>query len=112
MEAKSYISKMDLFIGARMHATIAALSAGIPVIPFSYSRKFEGLFNSLDYPYVVEGTKWSTEDAIVTTKKWISDMSDIKKRIVNCKKELEEKNNYLLNHYTKTIKSLLKKLSY
>ena len=37
MEAKSYISGMDLFIGARMHATIAAISAGVPVIPFSYS---------------------------------------------------------------------------
>lgn len=33
MEAKSYISGMNLFSGARMHATIAATSSGVPVIP-------------------------------------------------------------------------------
>ena len=29
MQAKSYISKMDLFVGARMHATIGAFSSGV-----------------------------------------------------------------------------------
>lgn len=51
-EAKSYISGMDFFAGARMHACIAAFSAGVPVVPMAYSRKFNGLFNSLGYAYI------------------------------------------------------------
>lgn len=59
-EAKSFISGMDFFIGARMHACIAAFSSGVPVIPLSYSRKFNGLFNSLGYTYLGD-CKASTE---------------------------------------------------
>ena len=51
--AKSYISGLDFLTGARMHATIAAYSSGVPVVPVSYSRKFEGLFGSLDYKWLV-----------------------------------------------------------
>ena len=100
MEAKSYISGMDLFIGARMHATIAAISAGIPVIPFSYSRKFEGLFSSLNYPYVVEGTKWETKKAIEKTENWIESIEELKECVSTCSDIIKSKNNYLLSNYT------------
>lgn len=43
-EAKSYISGMNFFVGARMHACIAAFSSGVPTVPMAYSRKFTGLF--------------------------------------------------------------------
>ena len=56
-DAKSYISGMDYFFGARMHACIAAFSAGVPVIPMAYSRKFNGLFESLDYHNVADCKK-------------------------------------------------------
>lgn len=64
MDAKSYISNMDLFIGSRMHATIAALTSNTPVIPVAYSRKFTGLFNNVSYPYVVDLQKLSTDDSV------------------------------------------------
>lgn len=51
-DAKSYIARMDFFIGARMHACIAAYSAGVPLLPLAYTRKATGLFESLDYPVV------------------------------------------------------------
>ncbi len=58
LDAKSYISALDLFIGARMHACIAAFSSGVPVLPMSYSRKFEGLFNStLGYEHIINLTE-------------------------------------------------------
>ncbi len=38
IDAKSYISGMDFFMGARMHSTIAAFSSGVPVVPMAYSR--------------------------------------------------------------------------
>lgn len=55
-EAKSYIAGLDFFIGARMHACIAALSSGVPVVPMAYSRKFAGLFGSLGYDATVDCT--------------------------------------------------------
>jgi colanic acid/amylovoran biosynthesis protein len=62
--AKSMIAGMDFFIGARMHATIAAYSAGVPVVPISYSRKFEGLYGGLQYPWVVNAKGMGTDAAI------------------------------------------------
>lgn len=61
--AKSFISGLDFLVGARMHATIAAYSAGVPVVPISYSRKFEGLFGGLDYPWLVPVKGLGTEAA-------------------------------------------------
>lgn len=53
-EAKGYIAGMDFFMGARMHATIAAFSSGVPVIPMAYSRKFKGVFETLGYPHIAD----------------------------------------------------------
>lgn len=58
-QAKSYIAGLDFFMGARMHACIAAFSSGVPVVPMAYSRKFEGLFGSLGYQRTVDCTKQS-----------------------------------------------------
>ncbi len=55
MEAKSYISGLDFFAGARMHSCIAAYSSNVPVVPMAYSRKFSGLFlSSLNYPALAD----------------------------------------------------------
>jgi polysaccharide pyruvyl transferase WcaK-like protein len=54
IEAKSYISQLEFFTGARMHATIGAISAGVPTVPIAYSRKFSGVFGSLGYPYTLD----------------------------------------------------------
>lgn len=50
IEAKSFIAGMDVLIGSRMHATIAALSAEIPIVPLGYSEKFSRIFSDLGYP--------------------------------------------------------------
>ncbi len=53
-EAKGYISSLDLLAGSRMHATIAAASSGVAVVPLAYSRKFRGVFSSIGYPLVAD----------------------------------------------------------
>lgn len=63
-EAKSYISGLDFFMGARMHSCIAAFSSGVPVVPMAYSRKFAGLFDSLGYHYTVDCTADASETII------------------------------------------------
>ncbi|MEJ2610154.1 MAG: polysaccharide pyruvyl transferase family protein [Candidatus Thiodiazotropha sp.] len=42
-ELKWVISKMDLFIGARTHSTVAALSESVPTVSLGYSIKAEGI---------------------------------------------------------------------
>lgn len=103
MQAKSYISGMDVFIGARMHATIAAYSSGVAVVPFSYSRKFEGLFGSLNYKYVISGTKLSTDDAVMQTEKYIAEKEELYAAIAGEKEELERKKQQMISDYTKVI---------
>lgn len=76
--AKSYISGMDFFMGARMHATIAAFSSGVPVVPMAYSRKFNGLFeDTLDYHYMAD-LKIQPEEEVLAT---IKDTFEKRKRV-------------------------------
>lgn len=44
--AKWFISHCDWFTGARMHATIGALSSGVPALALAYSGKMHGVFES------------------------------------------------------------------
>jgi len=97
MDAKGIISAMDIFIGARMHATIAAISTGVATIPFSYSRKFEGLFSFLNYPYVVSGTTDTTEKAINTTVKWIENIGEVKLSAEKSQEIIQIKKKEFLN---------------
>ncbi len=71
MEAKSYIANMDIFMGSRMHSTIAAISAGVATIPFSYAHKFESLYTIIGYNYIISATKLSTKDALYEIINWI-----------------------------------------
>lgn len=65
IEAKSYIAGLDMLVGGRMHACIAAHSSGVPVVPIAYSRKFAGLFEGiLNYPHLVPVSGLSTDDAV------------------------------------------------
>jgi polysaccharide pyruvyl transferase WcaK-like protein len=63
-EAKSYMSGLDLVVGARMHACIGAFSAGTPVVPVAYSRKFNGLFGTLGYLRLVPAQGMGTDAAL------------------------------------------------
>lgn len=62
-EAKTFMSGLDFFSGGRMHACIGAFSAGVPIAPLAYSRKFNGLFGSLGYPVLVDCKVQNTEEA-------------------------------------------------
>jgi len=56
-----------------MHACIGAYSAGVPVVPVAYSRKFNGLFGTLNYPYFVDGKSEATDIALARTLAWFED---------------------------------------
>lgn len=46
-EIKYVIGQCDFFMGARMHACIAALSQCVPAVCMAYSRKFAGVMTSI-----------------------------------------------------------------
>ena len=62
--AKTYISKCHFFIGSRMHATIGAVSAGVPTLPLAYSRKFKGVFNLIHYDYTLDLSTTSVDTIV------------------------------------------------
>lgn len=64
-EVKWLISQLDWFCGARMHATIAALSACVPVAAIGYSPKTTGVFATCDMqPLVADAAAGDAETVI------------------------------------------------
>ena len=54
-ELRGIIGKCGMFVGARMHANIGALSMCVPTVAISYSHKTEGIMNMLDFgDYVLD----------------------------------------------------------
>ena len=101
IEAKSYISNMNFFIGSRMHATIGAISSGIITIPFSYAYKFETLYSNLNYPYIISAKTISTDKALSNVKMWLANpkplieagysaVNKAKNDLLNFEKDLKE----------------------
>ena len=105
-DVKGFIAEMDVFTGARMHATIAACSAGVADIPFSYSRKFEGLYDSLNYPYVIHGCTDTTEQAIAKTEDWIKNKDVLTAAVKNAGVIVLKKNEELLDETSRLLHSL------
>lgn len=103
--AKSYISQMDFFTGARMHATIAAFSAGVPCLPYAYSRKFSGLFNTFGFKYVLEARELVLEDALNKLIQSYSERDNIKKEIKECSQIVEQ----LGFNYSERLKQIIEK---
>lgn len=64
-EVKSYISQCHFFVGSRMHATIAAVSCGVPTLALAYSRKFKGVYDSIQYPHTMD-LRINSHDEIFT----------------------------------------------
>jgi polysaccharide pyruvyl transferase WcaK-like protein len=80
-EAKTYIAGLDFFLGARMHACIAAFSSGVPVIPMAYSRKFQGLFGALGYHRTVDCRTQTADEIVAEVVQALSERSLIQKEI-------------------------------
>ena len=82
IEIKSYITGMDFFVGARMHATIGAFSSGVPVVPMAYSRKFNGLFkDTLQYDAMVDMKVQDTNEIVAVIKEEFKKRTELKETI-------------------------------
>ncbi len=82
IEAKSFISGLDFFTGARMHACIASFSSGVPVYPLAYSRKFNGLFgDTLGYEFYGDLVNSDIDDVFTKMKLAFSERLELKEKI-------------------------------
>ncbi|HUN55339.1 MAG TPA: polysaccharide pyruvyl transferase family protein [Smithella sp.] len=62
---KGIIGRCNFFIGSRMHACIAALSQKIPTVAVAYSKKFKGVFDSIDLGnFVIDAREAETQEAV------------------------------------------------
>jgi polysaccharide pyruvyl transferase WcaK-like protein len=75
-EIKSVIAKCDFFVGARMHACIAALSQTVPTVAMAYSGKFIGVLRSVGVESDVADLRISSVDEILTLLSSCFDMRD------------------------------------
>jgi colanic acid/amylovoran biosynthesis protein len=81
-EIKYVIGQCDFFLGARMHACIAAISQCVPAISFAYSRKFLGVMKSVGAEdLVVDFMKSNLEEAMSAVKKNFYARRQIRERL-------------------------------
>jgi len=106
-EAKSYIAGLDAFMGARMHACIAAFSSGVPVVPMAYSRKFAGLFGSIGYDRTVDCTTGTNDDLFATITQGFADRATLKSEAEAALARGREK----LGLYEAAVKQLMRDVS-
>ena len=64
---KHIIGLCDFFIGSRMHSCIAALSQSVPAVGIAYSKKFQGVFESVGVGNCVADVYKCTKDEMLST---------------------------------------------
>lgn len=85
--AKSFISSLDFVIAARMHACIAALSAGVPVAPVAYSRKFAGLFGGIGYDAVIPAKGLDERGVVQLATRLVKDREALQQDVATAQAE-------------------------
>lgn len=64
-QVKHVIAQCDFFVGARMHACIAALSQCVPAAATAYSSKFNGVLRSIGMESTVADLRSFTADEVL-----------------------------------------------
>ncbi|MEM7143317.1 MAG: polysaccharide pyruvyl transferase family protein [Actinomycetota bacterium] len=64
-DAKAWVQTCDWLVGTRMHATIAALSSGVPAATIAYSHKAAGVFASVGQGDAVVDARTENDDDCV-----------------------------------------------
>lgn len=90
-----------------MHATIAAFSAGVPCIPYAYSRKFSGLYNTFGFYDVLDARDVTLDEACEKLQASYLKRAEIKQVIAECKPEVIRLGNDYLNNLKSIITGCL-----
>ncbi|HIF9248509.1 TPA: polysaccharide pyruvyl transferase family protein [Photobacterium damselae] len=104
IDAKSYISTLSLFLGSRMHATIGSISSGVPTIPLAYSRKFSGVFGSIDYNHTLNLYELEIDECLKRIDELTKKRNELYQSCLNSKKIALDSNE----KYKKMLQGLFK----
>jgi polysaccharide pyruvyl transferase WcaK-like protein len=107
VDAKSHLATADVFIGSRMHASIAAFTAGVPTIPAAYSRKFAGFFGHLGYPVLVDLAETDTETAVQQTLTFAKDHDRLAALAGPAREAAQESIQVFIDHLRKVVGTVL-----
>lgn len=93
-ELKGVVGQCDMFIGARMHANIAALSMGVPTVGIAYSSKFHkyyGIFKMMGQEKYVCNVKNMTLEELISkiNNIWLN-KEEIKRELISKSKTAEK----------------------
>lgn len=82
-ELKGIIGKCDLFIGGRMHSTIASTSMLVPTVGIAYSHKMYGIIGNMlgQEKYIVDIKELSYEKLVSTVYDAWNNRLEIKKEL-------------------------------
>lgn len=88
---KGHIASMDFFCGSRMHACIAAFSAGVPTVPIAYSRKFSGVFGTIGYDEVADPQHEDLETVVGKVLEGLDNRQMLARRMASGKGEIDRR---------------------
>ena len=88
-----------------MHATIASISSGVPVVPIAYSRKVNGLYGNMKYPYYIDARAETTDNkvALDTFIRYLGKTNEMRETIKTSKEIYESR----LDEYVNAVKKIL-----
>lgn len=105
-EVKGFISKCHFFIGSRMHATIGAVSCGIPTLPLAYSRKFKGVFNTIGYNYTLDLKENTSEEILMQIDTMLSNLPKVQEDVLSSLDTVKKKTEEYINDIKNIINAL------
>lgn len=106
-QAKSYIADLDFFAGSRMHATIAAISSNTAVLPLAYSRKFNGLYDSLNYRWNADLTQESNDEVMAKLEAALEDLPQVRAEAIAANTEAQRRLGHYRDYLDKVISELV-----
>jgi len=96
MEMKWIIGQLDLFLGSRMHSTIASLSSYVPTLSLSYSIKSKGINNDVfgHQNYLLDVGKSTTDNIVKKMKIMFQNSKEIKEELRKKIPEMEKRSKH------------------
>ena len=110
-ELKGIIGNCDMFLGGRMHATIASTSQSIPTITFAYGEKYYHIIGDTmgQKDYIIDLRNTSYDDILQETKNKIDILWEHREITIQNLTEKTKQVKQIALQYPELIKNLIEK---
>ena len=97
IDAKGVISKYQLVVSGRYHASISALSSGVPCLSTSWSHKYKYMHSDFGFPEGLIEKIDDLDDKYVLNFLSPESQSDVRKKLLLASKRVANKNHELFS---------------